>query len=605
MENDFEVESLEKPSSRIDIIAQFLGKHFKLLLIILILVILAWILTFGRKGFSSSGVVIEIESQDKAASGEIITYTLKYENNNNIGLSDVDLSFIYPKDSLPMRDGKILSADNVIIHIDKIGSNKSGEEIFQAMLIGDKGDIETVHAKLRFRPDNLNVDLIEEIFFETEIDRLIVPISIAAPPTVVDGQTVNYFIDYQNESDEILHDLRLIIKYPEGFTPLNVRPQPNELDNSFANRAIWNIARLVPDAGERITIEGIMHGSEREEKRIIATLQREIQDGEETKYVDFQKIEESSVVSSQPLVANIEVNGSRDYVARLGDNLNYKLEFTNNSGTTLTGVVAEAKLEGRMYDLAGLSTSGFFDSRTDTITWDASSIAGLGLFPPGQTVVADFNVNIKSGFVGTGLDAQDSLVKVRATIETSNVPEELGAVRLYGDDELVTRISTQPSIQQILYYSDSAWGVIGPHPPRVDEKTSYVFRWKMLNPINKVSPARVSATLEPGVSWEYRVRASGGANSPSYDNQTQTITWDLGILPGGLGSSLSPYEIWFQVSITPSVNQIGSEVPLLKDIKFEGKDIFTDDDILLNIRNTTTRDVLDSNSTGYVMPALQ
>ncbi|MEK7154456.1 MAG: hypothetical protein AAB792_02785, partial [Patescibacteria group bacterium] len=147
---------------------------------------------------------------------------------------------------------------------------------------------------------------------------------------------------------------------------------------------------------------------------------------------------------------------------------------------------------------------------------------------------------------------------------------------------------------------DSVFGSTGPFPPKVNYKTVFTIRWNLVNPSSDLSSAKVTAVLMPGVVWEERARVSGSQPQPVYNAAQKTVTWDLGTLPAGVGVSFPQYEADFQISVTPSVNQAGGPVPLLKNVQFEGVDTFTKERILRTIPDVTTSNVSDSSASGNV-----
>ena len=124
--------------------------------------------------------------------------------------------------------------------------------------------------------------------------------------------------------------------------------------------------------------------------------------------------------------------------------------------------------------------------------------------------------------------------------------------------------------------------------------------WNLINPANDVSHAKITATLAPGVKWVNQVRVKGTQITPSYDSRLNSVTWDLGNLPAGTGVGFDPYELSFQISITPSVNQVNQQPALIKNVRFEGVDTFTQEKITRTIFDTTTSNVNDSNAGGTV-----
>ncbi|MEX2053146.1 MAG: hypothetical protein WD898_02900, partial [Candidatus Paceibacterota bacterium] len=220
---------------------------------------------------------------------------------------------------------------------------------------------------------------------------------------------------------------------------------------------------------------------------------------------------------------------------------------------------------------------------------------------PNQSGSIGFEVRLRPSFSG-GLGARESFVKATAILETSNVPSEFDLDKISAQYEMITRISTAPTVDQKVLLNDSAFGSSGPFPPRVDQKTNFTVRWNLVNPSNDISPAKVIAVLAPGVVWENRVRVSGSQPQPVYNDQQRTVTWDLGSLPAGVGVVFAEYEANFQISITPSVNQVNQTVPLLRSIRFEGTDTFTKEVISRTIPDVSTANINDSDEIGAVLP---
>jgi hypothetical protein len=74
----------------------------------------------------------------------------------------------------------------------------------------------------------------------------------------------------------------------------------------------------------------------------------------------------------------------------------------------------------------------------------------------------------------------------------------------------------------------------------------------------------------------------------------------LGNLPGGVGLAFPQYEANFQISITPSLNQVGQYPSLLKNVRFEGTDTFTKEQISRTITDASTMNINDTNEVGAV-----
>ena len=564
--------------------------------ITILLVIILVFFFMGRGSFSESRVELKIEGPQEISAGASVSYKITYANNNKISLSDVKLSFFYPLDAIVTRDNNVLNITHENFDIGELKSGESGERTLTAFVVGDKGNIKTARSTLTFKPSNLSSVFKKEASLATTITTLAVPITLVAPPTVINGQNISYLIDYRNQSGEDLQDLRFQVRYPEGFKSSQYSPQPTSRSQG---QDVWVIPVLKQGEGARITIQGALSGNERETKTVSVILQKKIATATGDNYVDFEKTEASSVIATPLLSVGLIVNDSADYIAHAGDLLRYKTNLKNNSDSDITGLSFSVHLDGSMFDFASVRSDGFFDSRVGTIYWNSSTVSALNNLGANQSATIEFEARLKSSFSG-GLGARESFVKATAHLETPNVPANLDMDKLTADSELVTRISSSPTFVQKVLLNDPVFGSSGPFPPKVNSKTTFTIRWNLVNPSNDLSSAKVTATLMPGVVWEERARVSGSQPQPVYNAGQGTVTWDLGTLPAGIGISFPQYEADFQISVTPSVNQVGETVPLLKNVSFEGTDTFTKERILRTIPDVTTSNISDSSANGNV-----
>lgn len=562
---------------------------------ILLVVVIAFFF-MGRGSFSESRVELKIEGPQEISAGASVSYKVTYANNNKISLSDVKLGFFYPPDAIVTRDNSVLNVTNENFDIGGLKSGESGEKTLTAFVVGDRGNIKTARATLTFKPSNLSSIFKKEASLATTITTLAVPITLVAPPTVINGQNISYLIDYRNQSSGDLQDLRFQVRYPNGFKSSQFSPQPMSRSQG---QDIWTIPVLKQGEGARITIQGALSGNERETKTISVVLQKKIATTTGDNYVDFEKSEASSVIATPLLSVGLIVNDSADYTAHAGDLLRYKANLKNNSDSDITGLSFSVHLDGSMFDFTSVRSDGFFDSRVGTIYWNSSTVSALNNLGANQSATVEFEARLKSSFSGS-LGARESFVKATAHLETPNVPADLNMDKLTADSELVTRISSSPTFAQKVLLNDSVFGSSGPFPPKVNSKTAFTIRWNLVNPSSDLSSAKVTAVLMPGVVWEEKARVSGSQPQPVYDARQGTVTWDLGTLPAGVGVSFPQYEADFQISITPSVNQVGGAVPLLKNVGLEGTDTFTKERILRTIPDVTTSNVGDSSASGNV-----
>ncbi|MDO8663804.1 MAG: hypothetical protein Q7K28_03150, partial [Candidatus Wildermuthbacteria bacterium] len=363
---------------------------------------------------------------EESASGEKVIYRIIYGNHNEKAIRDLQLTFFYPSDAMDIRlNNGIGQAINLQAESLKLENLEPGEEKsveFSGYLMGSRGDIKKARAVLSFYGEGVPTNFKKEAVAVINISSWPVSLTLVAPPNAVSGQEVNYILDYRNESQEDLADLRFILNYPEGF--------------KTSSKNIFDLKSLKKGEGDRISVLGILRGQEKEEKNISVTLQRKI----EGVYINFEKTSQHTVISTPPLTTDILLNERKDYKAQPGDELAYQIQFTNNTAVDLFALTVSAKLDGTMFDFNSVQTSGTFNNATHTIDWDVSASPLLGQLAPGQTGAVYFKVKVKDSFPSSGTGVKDSIVKVSAKAETASVPPDFDLSKLLAESELTTKI---------------------------------------------------------------------------------------------------------------------------------------------------------------------
>lgn len=575
---------------------QFLYNYNQLLKWLVLLALLLAIVSFlsfwfGSPSFSESGVRLDIDGPTQVTVGDEVVYKLKYSNTTKLDLNSMRFKFTYPDNSVVLKDGIVATNLSEAFTIDQLSPGQEEVKEFKAFLVGDRGNIKTAKVELSYRAGDLRTAFEKTTSISTTIIGLPVALTLAAPPNSVPGQSISYVLDYRNETSDDIYDLRFEFDYPEGFSIQKLTPAPS------AGNYIWNIPVLKKSSGGRISITGPLNGKEGETKNVSVVLKRKI--GEQ--YVDYEKAETSSTIASSLLSTEILVNDTTDYSAFAGDDLNYTIKYSNSSNYNLVGVNLSVKLEGEMYDISSLDTKGgYYDNSNGTILWNASSVPDFSNLSPNKKGQITFRLKLKSSIPSGATGSKNLFVRASARLSTPNVPSNVGGDEIFAESNLVTKISTQPTLKQVVYYNDSAFGSSGPLPPEVGKETSFTIHWQITNPGNDMSGVKIVGVLPTGVIWKNIVSVGSGQPEPAFNRNTSEVVWNLGVLPQGVGVTGAKYEAIFQVTINPSINQKGSTILLVKDSKLSGIDSFTKQNIIVPVRDITTSDLVDRPSEGTV-----
>src|SRR3989338_2671752 len=383
---------------------QFLYNYNKLLKWLVLLALLLAIVSFltfwfGSPSFSESGVKLEIEGPTQVSVGDEVVYKLKYSNETKLDLNNMTFKFTYPDDSVVLKNGAVAKDLSETFTVDQLAPGQEEEKEFKAFLVGDRGNIKTAKAEISYRAGDLKTAFQKNTSFSTTIIGLPISLTLSAPPNSVPGQVVNYVLDYRNESNDDIYDLRFEFDYPDGFSFQRSTPSPN------TGNYIWLVPVLKKSNGGRISITGPLNGKEGETKNILVLLKRKIGD----QYVNYEKAETSSVIADSLLNAEVLVNDSSDYSAFAGDDLNYVVKYSNSSNYNLVGVNLTIKLEGEMYDISSLDTKGgYYDNSNNTITWNASTVSDFANLAPNKKGQVSFRIKLKNS-IPSGVSGSKNL----------------------------------------------------------------------------------------------------------------------------------------------------------------------------------------------------
>lgn len=523
-----------------------------------------------RSGFREDNVILKIEAPDQALSGEEIEYRLIIENRNNFDLNSTKLSLSYPGGTVWFNE-EGQPFNSAINNLDSAGlqSRERKEFILRAVLTGEKGEIKKTKAEFTYSPSNIRSFFQKSAEVGTTISKVSIPLALSGPPNVLPGQAVQVSLDLRNETENDFKDLEVVFSYPDGFIFKKASPLPDQGNNVF------NLPLFKPGEGVRITIEGDISGFEKESKRFAAALKRKI-DG---KLFDFQKVQVLLTVSSPLLTVDVSLNNSKDYIAEAGDKLKYKVGFLNNSDNNFSALELSAKLEGQMFDLASLKTSGFFDQNGKTILWNAAAEPALANLAPNQRGEVFFEIGLKPDFPKAF--GKNYSLKAGSSIQTSSVPPDFNLDKITALAELVTKVKSKTGFTSKAFYTDSTFPNSGPVPPKVGQKTTYTIHWKIVNEGNDLTNVRIVSSLLPGISWESKFKITPAQSDLNYNPSTGEVSWSLPTVPAGTGIVSPVFEAVFQVGVAPSVNQSGLNLEILKEAVLEAVDNFTKEKINL------------------------
>ncbi len=544
----------------------------------------AWyVFSQGKNVVSDKNIEIAVKGPVSLKAGDELDLQIALTNKNPVAIDQAELSVVWPDGSRdPDNTAKQFTYTN-----QKIGVIKSGETVnvvARAIVFGKENDELEVKLNLGYHLTDSNTLFEKEAIYRLKINASPVDLSVVIPSEINSNQELNLNLKVTSNSDKPLNNVLVEVIYPPGFQFKNSNVPP-----TYDSRK-WLLGDLLPGVERVINITGVIEGQTEELKSF--QVRAGIKDPDQEKniallYNDFFK----TLTIKKPFlgITFVEGNlstGSASLTLKNEKDGQYNLEWVNNLPIKLRDVQVIVHLTGEALDKRSVRVQGgYYSSVDNTITWDKHTKTELAFVEPGATGRLGFSFS-SLPLLGEAKNLRGPRIYTDITITGFRVSEGFSNEKVQTDLSRVIKIDSVVKINTQTFYRDGPLSNTGPLPPKVDNKTTYTLKWSLLNSSNDVNNGIVETTLPLGVEWV-------GVTSPpdeniSYDKQQRKVVWDLGYLKAGTGVATDPRTVNFQVSFTPSINQVGAMAKLTRNVVFRGVDTFSGSSLVVEDNSMTT-----------------
>jgi len=515
--------------------------------LVLILAVVGYVL-FQRNIYSKEGLKLEIIGPQAINLGEETEYIVKYKNNGDFRLENPTLLFEPPAFSI--KDDKIYQKE--ILTSDKLGGAiYPGEEktfSFKMRLVGKEGEAKIAKATLNYQPKNLKTTYESATSFTTVIKSVPLAFEYDLPSKLEADKDFSFKLNYASSIPWLLTDLRVQVEYPSGYE--FIESTPKSLDKTE-----WDIPVLNNNEAGSIDVVGRISGNIGDAKVFRAKLGI-WKDGE---FTLLKEIEKGVEIQKPSVSIRQDINGNPKYVAKPGDWLHYEIYFKNISGEDQYNLYMINKLDGDLFDFNAIkSETGSFEQGDNSIIFDWRKNSKLQYLAPMEEGKAEFWIKLK-----------DDLSQIKKPSLSNSVM--IGQASQY----FTTKISSKLELVQKTYYNDEIFGNSGPIPPVVGQTTTYTVTWQAKNYYSDVKNAVATAMIPKNVKFTGQVFPEQQTGKLIYDAGSGKLTWNIGDLKTGQGVITAPENVSFQVSITPSSDDIAKSVQLVGAARISGNDNWT------------------------------
>ncbi len=514
---------------------------------------------------------------------------MDFDNGSKNVLENVKLSVLLPEGTTALDAGKEKRVFEKVIG--DIDPESSFSEKIKILVFSNGESVKKFNISVNY-DSSLGVAFEKKQSAEILVREPAIKLDLIAPEKVLNNEEFETIIKYANISEFDFSGVKLNFNFPKGFIVKSSNPTQAGLPVSAGN--VLDIGNLKRNQKGEIAIVGKISG--------ISQTFFEINSNIEASYNgQIFKVSEKAAkvnIAPSPLFLKIESDNTAGYVLP-NNNLRFRIAYLNNSDVGLGDAVIKAKLTGEMFDFFRLNTNASYNSRDNTLTWNAASDFGLRLIEPGGSGAVEFEISVKQGYPIKRLSDKNFVLKVAADISSPTVPYYVAADKTTGFAGWETRVAGAVALDSKIYFRDSsalASGISnkGSLPPKANQPINFIVHWIVSNYSTDVREANVRAYLGSGVKLIGEAKSNIGT-VPVYNERTQEVSWFIDKIAAAKGIVNKPIEAVFQIELLPNTNQIGNYPVLIGDSAINAIDEFVNLQLTGAAKGVTTRDLSDAN----------
>jgi hypothetical protein len=534
----------------------------------------------GNNTVSTKNVSVQVTGPSQIGAGSTLSLQVVVTNRNAVPMELTDLIVEFPEGT---RSDFDVGVELPRIR-ESLGTIKPGESVnrtVRAVLFGLQGTNAVIRASAEYRVPSSNAVFVSGSTYSVNLSESPAVISVETLKEASAGQEVTFGVTVRSNAPDVLSDMMLLATYPPGFGFISSDPAVS------AGTAAWELGDIEPGGSRTVLITGSLSGEDGESKVVKFSAGNKKQ-GEIDKIAAPLATSDVSLTLRKPFMSlEINVDGKRAeaHAVSRGSIVRGTVQWMNNLPNRVQNVSIVLNLNGLAIDPTSIrSQNGFYNSNTNSITWDRTTVAEYTDVGPGEFGSEQFAFQVLPANRGSLKNAEINLianVKANRLTET-NVPEAIES----------------SDVTKVLVLTDFVLNALavpsgGAIPPKAGLETQYLVTWNVSNSGNAVANGLVTGVLPSYVTY----LDARGSDGISYNAGSRTVTWAVGDVAVGQSKTAA-----FNVSLLPSLSQVGQLPELVINQSAEGVDRFVRKSVQYSAPNLRTAQSGGSSGAGIVLP---
>ena len=510
---------------------------------------------------------------ERIKSGDEIHITVDYANKSKFKLNNASLGLHLPDGFLINRtktSKDVFSNDSTFTSLKEIKAGAAGQAEIYGWFWGEPNKDTQFIANLSYQPEN-----------NTSREQKLSSYVARIPDSILTGQ-----LDISSST---------LLNFPLKFTYTLTNSGNREINNiSIANNWNANVMNEKDTVNISLPAGGV--------KIIEGQLITPNKSGNFSFSITPQVLVNNHLVSLAPSAKDLQIFAPQIISGvRLLSNLNFAEPGQNFPINISWENKSEFKLQNLTLHLAA-NLSGVVDwtktakengakMEKNGLYFDSTSRTNLNNGNPNSADTFTVNIYLLSNFdlpqsENVSLEIYPVVKAEAGPVSGQTFNQEGSRVRI----PLATEVAFS-NIETRYFTSEGDQLGRGPLPPQIGKTTKYWVFVKILNTTNAINDAIFGTSLPEGIEFTGKQSVTIGPQL-DYNSDSRAISWKYNTLPANSQTGL-----YFEVSVTPSVSQIGQNILLTNALQFSATDNFTNKKF--NLSHSPLTNVLNSNDSGH------
>ncbi len=545
-------------------------------------------LFFGANQISVKNVSLTLNAPFAIAAGEKLPLQISVSNQNSIQIESATLILNYPPGTKTANEeARDLYEER--IPLDIVASGEAKNIPVEILLFGEENEDKEIKASVEYRVSGSNGTFFKEAEpIKIKINSSPLVLRIDSVDKVSSGQEIEFKITLQSNAGAVQRNLLVNASFPNSFTYTKSDPEPSYGENE------WLIDEISPGSSKVITLRGRVNGMQNETSDMQFSVGTPRSDNQFIMGSVLYKTKTSYTIEKPFIDVVVKVNQDSDGKAVIdkGVNADVVVEVKNTLDETIYDMRVEIAPKGNLIRGNQISApTGFYEDDSKTIRYEVSGMPSLAEVRSGDS--RQFGFSVKADPKQT-----TASFEVSTNVYARRVNEPNASEQIVGTAVAQVKYSSEINISAQVGYSDGKFTDTGAVPPVAGKETTYTITFAADAGINDATNMVMTTTLPQYVSW---LDKYDGEGKVEFNPVSKQLRWDIGSLTANTQKQLQ-----IQVSLLPSVTQVGKTPVIVGLQELKANDRFTEVDLRdqhSSLSNQLSEEAGFAKNNGEVQPA--